>query len=104
MFPHAITIQWSDEADAYVARVEAAKVTAKGDTPEAALRAVLIAAGVEVPSERSAAASAMGRAGGAKGGAARAASLTKKARREIAKKAAKARWSQVGSGAAGKGK
>lgn len=35
---------------------------------------------------------ALGRMGGAKGGAARAASLSKKKRSDIAKKAAKARW------------
>ena len=39
-----------------------------------------------------AAAVALGRLGGLKGGKARAASLTKKKRSEIAKKAAKARW------------
>jgi hypothetical protein len=38
------------------------------------------------------AAVALGRLGGLKGGKARAASLTKKERSEIAKKAAKARW------------
>jgi hypothetical protein len=38
------------------------------------------------------AAVALGRKGGLKGGKARAASLTKKKRAEIAKKAAKARW------------
>ena len=39
-----------------------------------------------------AAAAALGRMGGLKGGKARAASLTKKKRSEIAKKAAAARW------------
>lgn len=92
MFPHQITIQWSAEGDGYIARVDAVRAEAKGETPEAALRAVLREAGAEVPSERSAAAAAMGRAGGAKGGAARAAALSKKQRSEIAKKAAKARW------------
>lgn len=39
-------------------------------------------------------ASALGRIGGRKGGRARAAKLTPERRREIAKKAAKARWSK----------
>jgi len=39
---------------------------------------------------------ALGRLGGLKGGKARAASLSKKARSEIAKKAAKARWAKEG--------
>jgi hypothetical protein len=42
---------------------------------------------------RSAAAKALGRRGGLKGGKARAASLTPKKRAEIARKAAKKRWS-----------
>jgi len=42
--------------------------------------------------EKNPAAVALGRLGGMKGGAARAASLTKKRRSEIAKKAAAARW------------
>lgn len=41
------------------------------------------------------AAVALGRKGGLKGGAARAKKLTAKRRSEIAKKAAKARWSQA---------
>lgn len=41
-----------------------------------------------------AAAVALGRLGGLKGGAARAKSLTKKRRAEIAKKAARARWTK----------
>lgn len=92
MFPHPIVVQWSEDEGAYVARIEAEDVTARGETPEGALRAALVAAGAEVQSERSAAAAAMGRAGGAKGGAARAASLSKKKRAEIARKAAAARW------------
>jgi len=92
VFPHAITVQWNEEAGAYVARIDAKCVTAKSDTAEGALRAALIAAGAEVTSERSAAAAAMGRAGGAKGGAARAAALSKKRRGEIAKAAALKRW------------
>jgi hypothetical protein len=43
-------------------------------------------------SEKNPAAVALGRLGGLKGGAARAASLSKKKRSEIAKRAAKARW------------
>ena len=42
--------------------------------------------------EKNPAAVALGRLGGLKGGKARAASLSKKKRSEIAKKAAKARW------------
>ncbi|MCL5026720.1 MAG: hypothetical protein M1531_09560 [Chloroflexi bacterium] len=44
------------------------------------------------PEERHAAAVALGRLGGKKGGKARAAKLTPEQRREIAKKAAQARW------------
>lgn len=46
----------------------------------------------EEPDTRDPNAVALGRKGGAKGGAARAASLTPERRREIAKKAAAARW------------
>lgn len=45
--------------------------------------------------EKNPAAVALGRLGGLKGGKARAASLTPKKRTEIAKKAAKARWSKT---------
>lgn len=88
MFGYPIVVQWSEETCVYVARVDALETTATGATPEAALRAVLTAVGVKAES----AAATLGRAGGLKGGAARAASMTKKARSEIAKKAAKARW------------
>lgn len=44
------------------------------------------------PSKKNPAAVALGRMGGLKGGKARAESLSKKARSEIAKKAATARW------------
>lgn len=44
--------------------------------------------------EKNPAAVALGRLGGLKGGKARAASLSKKARSKIAKKAAKARWNR----------
>lgn len=96
MFPHEITVRWDEAENAYVAKITAVRVTAKGETPEGAVRAALAAAGVDVPSERSAAAAAMGRAGGSKGGAARAAALSKKRRAEIAKKAAAARWNKNG--------
>ena len=45
------------------------------------------------PEERHAAAVALGRLGGKKGGKARAEKLTPEERKEIAKKAARARWS-----------
>ena len=45
-------------------------------------------------SEKNPAAVALGRLGGLKAGKARAESLSKKTRREIAKKAAKARWTK----------
>ncbi len=46
------------------------------------------------PEERHAAAVALGRLGGKKGGKARAAKLTPERRKEIARRAAQARWSQ----------
>ena len=46
------------------------------------------------PSTKNPNAVALGRLGGLKGGPARAKKLTKKQRREIAQKAAKARWAQ----------
>ncbi len=46
-------------------------------------------------SEKDPAAVALGRKGGLKGGVARAKKLSKKRRTEIAKKAAKARWSRT---------
>jgi hypothetical protein len=49
-------------------------------------------AAVEITDEMRAAAAAFGRMGGKLGGPARAASLSKKKRSEIAKKAAAARW------------
>ncbi len=48
-----------------------------------------------------AAAVALGRLGGLRGGKARAASLTKKKRSDIAKKAAKARWKAAGRSGSG---
>jgi hypothetical protein len=55
---------------------------------------VRLATGEEAaaPKRKNPAAVALGRLGGQKGGPARAASLTKAKRREIAQKAAKARW------------
>jgi hypothetical protein len=92
VFSHLITVQWSESDGAYVARVSAVSAEANGETPEAAVRAVLIAAGAETDVLAESAAASLGRAGGLKGGAARAASLSKKKRAEIAKKAAAARW------------
>jgi len=51
-------------------------------------------AGVEITEEMRAAAAAFGRIGGKIGGPARAASLSKKKRSQIAKRAAAARWNQ----------
>jgi len=69
------------------------------DTNQLARFIVDVATGQAPPEEmpktddgKNAAAVALGRLGGLKGGKARAASLTKKARSEIAKKAAVARW------------
>ncbi|MEK6262504.1 MAG: hypothetical protein AABP62_28240 [Planctomycetota bacterium] len=50
---------------------------------------------VAIQPEKNPAAVALGRLGGLKGGKARAASLTKKKRSEIAKKAATARWAGI---------
>jgi hypothetical protein len=90
-----MVVQWDQDEGAYVARIDAVRVTATADTPLEALRAALKTAGVDVTdSERRSAAASLGRAGGLKGGVARAASLSKKKRAEIAKKAAAARWSK----------
>jgi hypothetical protein len=48
--------------------------------------------GAHAPREKNPAAVALGRLGGKKGGPARAAALSKKKRRRIARKAAQARW------------
>lgn len=48
----------------------------------------------ETPSDKNPAAVALGRLGGLKGGPARAKKLTKKQLKEIAQKAAQARWSK----------
>lgn len=54
---------------------------------------------IESSDEKLAAAVELGRLGGLKGGIARAQRLSAEERSEIARKAAKARWSQHGSGA-----
>ena len=61
----------------------------KEDVNELAAR--LVARATEEP-EKNPAAVALGRLGGLKGGKARAKKLSKKRRKEIAKKAAEARW------------
>jgi hypothetical protein len=63
------------------------------DVNQTAHRVVAEATG-EIPTlrEKNPAAVALGKLGGAKGGAARAAKLTAKRRKEIAAKAARARW------------
>jgi len=65
------------------------------DVNQAARRIVDIATGEsdsDVPDTRNPAAVALGRLGGLKGGKARAAKMTAKQRRDIARKAAQARW------------
>jgi hypothetical protein len=62
-----------------------ARNMATGQAPPAAM--------AKTDEGKTAAAGALGRLGGLKGGKARAASLRKKARSEIAKRAAKTRWS-----------
>jgi hypothetical protein len=68
------------------------------DTNQLASLVVGLATG-EAPAEpetgKNPAAVALGRLGGLKGGKARAKSMTKKARSEAAKKAAKARWTKT---------
>jgi hypothetical protein len=71
------------------------KRSSKGrDVITLAARIVAEATGEPVPGNKNPAAVALGRLGGLKGGKARAASLSKKKRSEIARKAAKARWSK----------
>ena len=65
----------------------------KRDFAQNALRVVEISTGEELkPSEKNAAAVALGRLGGMKGGKARAAKLSESQRREIASNAARKRW------------
>jgi hypothetical protein len=75
----------------------ARKVKRPRDTNELAKNVVDIATGqvensATSPDGKNAAAVALGRLGGLKGGKARAESLSEKQRRDIAKKAAAARW------------
>ena len=69
----------------------------KRDTNELAFQITQLATGeqkeLDQDKGKNPAAVALGRLGGLKGGKARAKSLTKKRRSEIAKKAAKSRWS-----------
>ena len=67
------------------------------DMNEAAAQAVARLTGTEPPPrEKNPAAVALGRLGGKKGGLARAAKLSAQRKREIAKKAAQARWKGKG--------
>jgi len=70
-----------DEAQAAVRAID--QIASKHEEPE-----------IEITDEMRAAAAAFGRIGGKIGGPARAAALTAKKRSEIAKKAARARWSR----------
>lgn len=73
----------------------AKKVKLPADVNKKAFSIVQLATGGDneiTPDGKNPAAVALGKLGGLKGGKARAASLTKKRRSEIAKKAAKARW------------
>lgn len=63
------------------------------DANETAFRILREATGEEPKTEKDPAAVELGRKGGLKGGKARAEKLTPEQRSEIAKKAAKARWS-----------
>jgi hypothetical protein len=71
------------------------KRSSKSDFAQNALRIVEISTGQLLkPTEKNAAAVALGRLGGLKGGKARAESLTANKRSAIAKKAATARWNK----------
>ena len=59
------------------------------------LAAAIVAEATEEQPEKNPAAVALGRLGGKKGGPARAKKLTPEQRREIARKAARVRWSRV---------
>ena len=79
--------------------------SSKGDVSQNALRVVEQALGEQLkptrkimqfpPHKKNAAAVALGKLGGMKGGKARAAELSPERRKEIAQKAAKARWARV---------
>jgi len=64
----------------------------KGDFAQNALRVVEIATGAPLKSKKNPAAVSLGRLGGQKSGAARLEKLSPERRREIASKAARARW------------
>jgi hypothetical protein len=66
----------------------------KNDINQTAFSVVQAATGAEAETTKNPAAVALGRLGGLKGGKARAASLTSKQRRDIAKKAAAKRWAK----------
>ncbi|MGD0346183.1 MAG: hypothetical protein ABSA85_05465 [Terracidiphilus sp.] len=69
----------------------------KRDFAQNALRVVEISTGEALrPTEKNAAAVALGRLGGLKGGKARAAKLSESQRREIASNAARTRWQKEG--------
>lgn len=71
----------------------------KEDVNQTAHRVVAEATGeIEKPARKNPAAVALGRLGGAKGGRARADSLSPERRKEIAARAAMARWSKKSSG------
>ena len=74
------------------------KRSSKQPDPSEIARHVLdaVVPDAEPPKEKNPAAVALGRLGGKKGGAARAAKLTAEQRKEIAQKAAKARWKSAG--------
>jgi hypothetical protein len=79
--------------------------SSKGDVAQNALRVIEQAIGEELkperkimqfpPRKKNPAAVALGKLGGMKGGRARAAELSPERRKEIAQKAAKARWARV---------
>jgi len=74
-----------DESQAAVRVMETIAARSEADAPD-------VEAPVEITDAMRAAAAAFGRMGGKLGGPARAASLSKKRRSEIARKAAAARW------------
>ena len=71
------------------------KRSSKGQSQDVNVLAADIVAEATSDSEKNPAAVALGRLGGLKGGKARAKKLTSAERREIARKAAKARWSRA---------
>jgi hypothetical protein len=88
--------RWQD--DGMPKRSSKPKDSEKDDVNVIAHRVLLEATGEAEPTKppeptKNPAAVALGRMGGLKGGAARAKKLSKKRRADIAKKAAKARWS-----------